>query len=162
MSPRPPRQRPSGQQLPNLRPNVQPLRVGSLEPPESGSPGAPEFGTTELPDSGTTGIPESERPGLPNYRPSAVPESRSTGLPKYRQMERHDARLHPEQLRALRDLTARIKAQRHDRRERITDNTLLRIAVDLLLARGDELAGDTEHALRASIGLPNDGTSGVR
>jgi len=37
--------------------------------------------------------------------------------------------------------------------ERITDNTLLRLAIDLLLARADELKGRTEEELALSLGL---------
>lgn len=35
--------------------------------------------------------------------------------------------------------------------ERITDNTLIRVAVDLLLARAGELNGTTEDSLRQSV-----------
>jgi hypothetical protein len=37
--------------------------------------------------------------------------------------------------------------------ERITDNTLIRVAVDLLLTRADQLRGSTEDELRKSLSL---------
>ncbi len=120
---RPPRHRPTG---PQLRPHVEPVRVGELTPDEA-APTAPT-------------APPAD-PGSPE-------------VPKYARMEVRDARLRPDQWRDLRDLVDRLKATRTDRRERLTHNTLLRIAVDLLLARADELHGDDEAALRASVGLP--------
>ncbi|QBR75686.1 hypothetical protein E3O41_13510 (plasmid) [Microbacterium sediminis] len=41
--------------------------------------------------------------------------------------------------------------------ERITDNTLIRVAVDLLITRFDDLAGVTEEELRNSV-IPPRGT----
>jgi hypothetical protein len=38
--------------------------------------------------------------------------------------------------------------------ERITVNTLIRVAVALLLSHAQELAGTTEEELRRSLGLP--------
>jgi hypothetical protein len=38
--------------------------------------------------------------------------------------------------------------------ERITTNTLIRVAVALLLSRSQDLAGTTEEELRRSLGLP--------
>jgi hypothetical protein len=66
-------------------------------------------------------------------------------------MARLDARLRPDQVAALGELRRRVTAGRVDRAERITDNTLLRVAVDLLLAHADRLGGDTEDALRESV-----------
>lgn len=37
--------------------------------------------------------------------------------------------------------------------ERITENTLMRVAVDLLLSKASELEGLTEEELRASLSL---------
>jgi len=66
--------------------------------------------------------------------------------------------VHDDQANALTELSRRLNKER--RRpdgttvgERITDNTLLRIAIDLLLARAHELRGTTEQELAASLGL---------
>lgn len=119
------RQRPST--APQLQTKVEPLNVGS--------PVLPEPRTTVVPDAGSTG----------------VREDRTTGLPKYLTMRRMDARLRPDQISALADLRERVARNRADRSERISESTLVRIAVDLLLARSDRLTGDTETALRESV-----------
>lgn len=75
-------------------------------------------------------------------------------MPKYLRMERKDARLRPDQVDKLDALTRRLKRARRHRDEPITDNTLIRVAVDLLLAHADLLAGDTENELRASVLQP--------
>ncbi len=82
--------------------------------------------------------------------------------PRYLTMERVDARLHPDQVADLNDLARRLQRARRARGERITTNTLLRIAAALLLSRAGDLAGDTEEALLASLGLPDSGNHGVR
>ena len=127
---RPPRQRPSGSQLPPrpaLEAQVEPIRIGSLGPtPE------PESQTQVVTDSG----------------------SQDGELPRYLQLIRKEARLRDDQVEALAALRRRVLRQRRDRTEPITDNTLLRVAVDLLLTRQADLAGDTEDDLRASLGLP--------
>lgn len=75
----------------------------------------------------------------------------SEGQPKYRQMIRSEARLRPDQLDALAQLRRTVNARREARPERITDNTLIRIAVDMLISQGDQLSGDTEDELRGSV-----------
>jgi hypothetical protein len=66
--------------------------------------------------------------------------------------------VHDDQANALTELSRRLNKERRRSDgttvgERITDNTLLRIAIDLLLARADELRGTTEQELAASVGL---------
>ncbi len=88
---------------------------------------------------------------VPQSRTPAVTESGSPDLPRYQRMVRKEARLRPDQVDALAQLRRRVTRARATRVEPITDNTLLRIAVDLLLARADQLAGDTEDELRNSV-----------
>jgi hypothetical protein len=66
-------------------------------------------------------------------------------------MQRVDGRIRPDQSEDLAALRRRLLRGRVDRSERITDNTLLRVAVDLLLAHAEKLAGDTEDDLAASV-----------
>jgi len=66
-------------------------------------------------------------------------------------MVRKEARLRPDQADALTQLRRRITRGRADRTEPITDNTLLRVAVDLLLAHAEQLHGDTEDEIRRSV-----------
>ncbi|WP_098010512.1 hypothetical protein [Streptomyces sp. sk226] len=78
-------------------------------------------------------------------------------VPRYLTLVRLEARLREDQVEALGALRRRVAANRTVKRERITDNTLIRVAVDYLLAHGDELAGDTEDGLRASLLGDRDG-----
>lgn len=75
----------------------------------------------------------------------------TTRPPLYRRLARKEARLREDQFIALSRLV-RILARRRTTRSgpRLTENTLIRIAIDLLLTQADQLAGDTEDEIRAS------------
>lgn len=64
---------------------------------------------------------------------------------------RKETRLREDQMDALAAKARQINRNKTDGGERLTDNTLIRIAVDLLLARADKLAGSTEEELRNSV-----------
>ena len=86
---------------------------------------------------------------------SQTPAPRKSGSqddrPRYQQMARMEARIRHDQVRDLADLRRAVAANRTDKTERITDNTLVRIAVDFLLAHRELLEGNTEDELRASV-----------
>ena len=64
---------------------------------------------------------------------------------RFDQYERKEARL---------STTSReLNRARRGTGERITENTLIRVAIDLLLERGDQLTGTSEAELRKSVGL---------
>ncbi|GGM84761.1 hypothetical protein GCM10012275_64360 [Longimycelium tulufanense] len=128
-----PRSRPGGGQL---QPAVEPIRIGPTTSPPT------ESRTAEVPQSTPPRTPDGEGP-------------------RYLQMARMDARLRPDQVEELSRLRRRLAGRRQYRGERLTENTLLRVAVDLLLTHADQLAGDTEDELRDSV-LPDSGTSEVR
>jgi hypothetical protein len=44
----------------------------------------------------------------------------------------------------------------HLQGERLTDDTLIRVAIDLLIVNGERLQGATEAELRASLGISDD------
>ncbi len=142
------RQRPAGTSP--LTVQVERPRVG-----DSAGTDTPPTRALDRPDSRTPGVTESvsTRPSPPAGGPTTA---------RYLTMERVDARLRPEQVTALADLARQLQRARRTRGERLTSNTLLRVAVDLLLAHADALAGDTEDALRASLGLPDSGTPEVQ
>lgn len=73
--------------------------------------------------------------------------------PAYLEFIRKESRLRADQLAALHTRTIQLNTRKNPDTPRITDNTLIRVAVDLLLARADELAGSDEAALRRSVGL---------
>ena len=71
--------------------------------------------------------------------------------PLYRRLARKEARLREDQFIALSRLVRTLARRRTTRTgPRLTENTLIRIAIDLLLMHADQLAGDTEDQIRAS------------
>ncbi len=93
------------------------------------------------------------------------------GSAKYARLTRKETRVREDQYVALTQLARALMRRRTDRRERITENTLVRIAIDLLLANADQLVGDSEKELLQSVtsehphsrtsGVPNTATAGV-
>jgi len=78
----------------------------------------------------------------------------SNEVPKYFKLERKEARLRQDQIDALTDLTRKLNRMKRGKGgERLTDNTLIRVAVDLLLSKASELQGTTEEELRSSLNL---------
>ncbi|MCV7118136.1 hypothetical protein AWC17_25050 [Mycobacterium nebraskense] len=72
---------------------------------------------------------------------------------RYDQLERKETRLRPDQYSRLSGISRALNRARAGKGERITENTLIRVAIDLLLQRDTELAGATEAELRQSVGL---------
>ena len=80
-------------------------------------------------------------------------ELQSLEVAKYLKLERKEARLRQNQIDALTDLTRSLNRKRARKGERLTDNTLIRVAVDLLLSKANQIQGGTEEELRKSVGL---------
>jgi len=73
--------------------------------------------------------------------------------PKYLQMVPKGARLREDQVLELDRIVLRLSRRRRPGAgERITMNTLLRVAADLLIDRESELEGESEEQLRDSLG----------
>ncbi|MFE4613747.1 hypothetical protein ACFRK5_36205 [Streptomyces niveus] len=145
-----------------LTPHVEPILTGTGPGAEQAS-GIHQSQAPVLTESVSTGVPESGIPEQPGERPA-----QGEG-PKWRGLERKETRLHSDQVLDLAMLRKKISKQRKDRSEIITDNTLIRIAVDLLLLHQDKLRGDTEGELLHSVlprktarKAPESGTPGVR
>jgi len=83
-------------------------------------------------DTGTAGVTESQ-------------------VPKGRRLERKELRLRADQLDELARIRRTLNRQRGGEGERITENTLIRVAVDMLLGRAGKLRGTTEDELRKSV-----------
>ena len=84
----------------------------------------------------------SRGPGARRPRGPAGPRTGTTGLtesqtPKWQRLERKELRLRGDQLDELARLRRTLNRQRGGEGERITENTLIRVAVDLLLARAE-------------------------
>lgn len=84
-------------------------------------------------------------------------------LPKFARLTPKDARVRADQDAALTALVKTLMRRRRVKAERITENTLIRVAIDLLLAHADQLRGSTEDELRESVtsALQNDRTPTV-
>ncbi len=104
--------------------------------------------------SPATDLAESRSARVSKSRTSEVRETAHAerSEPLYLRLTRKDVRFRDEQLGALHALARRLsKARRGAKGERITDNTLVRVAVDLLLQHADELSGADEAALLESL-----------
>jgi len=119
--------------------------TAAVEPKAVAAPPAP----AEKPAPQTQATAPSAR-----VKPAAAPRPAPTAGegPRYLDFTRKEARLRDDQIAAL-ATRARALQRAANPSERITDNTLIRVAVDLLLTRADELHGATEDELRRSIGL---------
>lgn len=71
--------------------------------------------------------------------------------PMYERLERKDLRLRDDQFAELTALARQVMRARTVKVERITENTLIRVAIDLLLAHSQRLRGNTEAELRKSV-----------
>lgn len=116
------------------------VQVAPAEPVQT--PAAPPAQEVEL-AAGAQGAPAAE-----------TVEEHDSARPHYLKLVRKEMRLFPDQSVDLKILTMQIHNAKYGQGERITDNTLVRVAIDLLLQRKDELHGNTEQELRDSLGLP--------
>ncbi len=90
-------------------------------------------------------------PALDKSEPTAS-EPDDLATPKYLTLVRKETRLREDQFEQLTLLTRKLNRQRRGG-ERITENTLIRVAIDLLLSRSKDLAGATEAEIKAALGL---------
>jgi hypothetical protein len=75
-------------------------------------------------------------------------------VPKYLALERKEARLRGDQMDSLASLARRVNRRKPWRGgERITENTLIRVAVDWLLSQEAHVGGSTEEEIRRSLGV---------
>ncbi len=132
---------------------VPPLPARPAAPP----PAEVQTPVQQTPEVRTPGVQSSRgrrrspgRPAGPARTPGAPP-----GLPKYLRLERKELLIWPEQITNLSILARVLNRNRGGAGERITTNTLIRVAAALLLSRSQDLAGTTEEELRRSLGLPD-------
>jgi hypothetical protein len=97
--------------------------------------------------------PNEQNLKLTEFVPTELSESETDRVPKYLTLDRKEARLRPDQIEELTKLTKTLNRKRRGGGERITDNTLIRIAVDLLLKRVNEVTGKTEAEIQQNLGL---------
>jgi pyruvate/2-oxoglutarate dehydrogenase complex dihydrolipoamide acyltransferase (E2) component len=78
-----------------------------------------------------------EKPGEAPPAQASPPEERP--LPPYLTYVRKECRLRPDQLDALTALARRLNRERKGKGERITENTLIRLAIDIFLNQPQEV-----------------------
>lgn len=125
-----------------------------------------DAGLREVPKSVTAEVRETASTGdgaalRAEERSSEDSKSRTTRVkdepeeesdPLYLRLTRKEVRFRDEQMEGLHRLARRLsKARRGMKGDRITDNTLVRVAVDLLLQHADDLAGHDEASLLESL-----------
>jgi len=133
--------------LSQLLGNVGETAAARLEPPEgdldrpTDEPSAPSSET------------ESRAAGKVAKRPTASPKSMPEVEPgaAYLRFVRKETRLRDDQQNALTLHARRLSRARSQGGPRITDNTLIRVAVDLLLARIESAGGNDEAAILKSL-----------
>lgn len=97
---------------------------------------------------------EAAAPGpaaTPKPLPKPKPAPRAAAEPLYLRLVRKEARLREEQYAALTQHARRLARARRGQGARITENTLIRIAVDLLLDRIERASGIDERELLESV-----------
>jgi hypothetical protein len=72
-------------------------------------------------------------------------------IPLFSSLERKEARLREDQYTSLTAHARRLNRAKGTGGERITENTLIRVAIDLLLSQVDRLEGATEKELTDSV-----------
>jgi len=133
----------AGQEAP-----VVPAVLPSHPAPPAAAEGAPAPAPPKAPArTRRAGAPRAARPA-PGSRTAGVTESQTA---KWKGLERKELRLRADQLDELARLRRMLNRQRAGDGERITENTLIRVAVDMLLSRTDRLRGTTEDELRKSV-----------
>ncbi len=146
------------QGLPPAAPPSMPARPDAASPAEVQTPvqqtpvqQSPEVRSSEVQS------PEAAAPSLGRRTPQVQPRAAadSSGMPKYLRLERKELLIWPDQITNLSILARRLNRNRGGVGERITTNTLIRVAAALLLSRSQDLAGTTEEELRQSLGLPD-------
>lgn len=113
-------------------------QIEAPEPPTSASPAAP------APRRSATKAAPRNRPDEP-----AAPAV----TPSYLTFERKETRIRPDQYQELTEISRRLNRARAGAGERLTENTLIRVAIDYLLLRAADLSGTTETELRKSVCL---------
>ena len=119
------------------------------EPVEPAPELAPRAQQEPVPAAPKQAAPQPEKAA--GERATAA-EPKAAKKPSWEEMDRKEVRVYGDQVLALTTLRMKINKGKKGP-ERITDNTLIRTAIDLLLQHQDELGGVTENEIRASCGL---------
>jgi hypothetical protein len=122
--------------------------LGKLESAEA-TPAAPPKAATR-----PIAQPAAPKPARKREQKSVKSAPRSTQpkeSPLFSSLERKEARLREDQYTSLTAHARRLNRAKGTGGERITENTLIRVAIDLLLSQVDKLEGATERELTDSV-----------
>jgi pyruvate/2-oxoglutarate dehydrogenase complex dihydrolipoamide acyltransferase (E2) component len=128
--------------------------LGRLEDEPAPAASAPKKSATTTKTAPTATKPPATR--TPRSAAAPKPESSEPGEgagPLYLRLDRKETRLRSDQYERLTEHSRRLNRAKGSGGERITENTLIRIAIDLLLERADDLAGTNEIELKNSVTL---------
>lgn len=128
--------------------------LGKVEDPPQVAPANPERGPTpQVEAPAPTPEPAREAPRSITSRPPkrGAPIVAEELGPAYLRFVRKETRLREDQQNQLTLAARRLNRAKAPGAPRITDNTLIRVAVDLLLSRIERASGDDEVALLESI-----------
>jgi len=135
-----------GQLLGNVGETIAPAAIKEVEP---------ESLTQEVPlPEGEATVPAARPPSRPATeaaQQAAKPAEADPGTPAYLRYVRKETRLREDQQNRLTQQARRLNRAKTSQGARITENSLIRIAVDLFLAQVDQAAGDDEDTIRASL-----------
>lgn len=92
-------------------------------------------------------------PKQPEVKAAKPRKSAAPATPAYLALQRKETRLREEQIDALTAAARELNRAKPAGGERITENTLIRVAVDLLLSNTAALKGSNEDEIRNSVGL---------
>lgn len=96
--------------------------------------------------------PAAREPSRDEANETVTPAPR---VPKYLALQRKEARLRGDQVDSLASLARRVNRRKASRGgERITENTLIRVAVDWLLGQEEGVGGSSEEEIRRGLGVP--------
>jgi hypothetical protein len=131
--------------------------LGAKKPqPQQSTPDPAPFGAAPSKPASTKvprrpAVKAASAPAEPRRMTSPAPTA--TDVPRYLRLMRKETRITPAQADQLSNTARALNLVRRGEGERITDNTLIRVAIGLLLERLDDLQGTTEVELFQSLGL---------
>ena len=131
--------------------------LGNLD--ETNSPAATKAGLRNTAAETTSAPPKlTAKPGelVERITPTIGKQNTETtgedrAAPAYLRFVRKETRLREDQQNQLTVQARRLNRAKKTAGARITENSLIRVAVDLFLAQADRAAGDDEDAIRKSI-----------
>lgn len=98
--------------------------------------------------------PAAPKPATKTSAPAAAPPA---GVPRYLTLVRKELRITEDQADHIGRTARSLNLARQGQGERITDNTLVRLGISLLIDRLGDLHGTTEAELYESLGLSYEG-----